>query len=246
MTKATAEIRCMLIPLHEGQLLLPNAAVAEVIEGSALHNGRVEVKEGLASAAASLITLGTGGSTGREGPVVHLAGVISSWVANRIKADGITGRDLLGCAVAAAVSASFNAPIAGALFAVEVILGDFAAVSLTPIVIASVVATVISRGILGDTPAFQVPQYELVSGWLDAHANTLEYITPDAGAMLYLRYAQKVNSSELATRLMNEKSGLLVPGDHFGMDGWLRIGFGGETDHVALGLTRVEELLATY
>ena len=90
-------------------------SVAEVIEGAALNNGRVETKNGLASTAASLITLSTGGSTGREGPVVHLAGVISSWVANRLQADGITGRDLLGCAVAAAVSASFNAPIAGAV-----------------------------------------------------------------------------------------------------------------------------------
>ncbi|MYH59306.1 MAG: chloride channel protein, partial [Boseongicola sp. SB0675_bin_26] len=101
-------------------------SVAEVIEGAALHNGRVEPKEGVASAAASLITLGSGGSSGREGPVVHLAAVLSSWVLNRINADGITGRDLLGCAVAAAVSASFNAPIAGALFALEVVLRHFA------------------------------------------------------------------------------------------------------------------------
>ena len=78
--------------------------VADVIEGAALHDGRVEAKAGLASAAASLITLSSGGSTGREGPVVHLGAMISTWVSNRINADGITGRDLLGCAVAAAVS----------------------------------------------------------------------------------------------------------------------------------------------
>ena len=132
-------------------------SVAEVIEGAALHNGRVETKEGLASAAASLITLGTGGSTGREGPVVHLAGVISSWVSNRIKADGITGRDLLGCAVAAAVSASFNAPIAGALFALEVILRHFAVHAFAPIVVASVAGTVISRLTFGDVTEFALP-----------------------------------------------------------------------------------------
>jgi len=101
-------------------------SVADVIEGAAMNNGRVEKRAGLASAVASLITLGTGGSSGREGPVVHLAAVISSWVSGLIKADGITGRDLLGCAVAAAVSASFNAPIAGALFALEVVLRHFA------------------------------------------------------------------------------------------------------------------------
>ncbi|MGR3803651.1 chloride channel protein [Marinibacterium profundimaris] len=120
-------------------------SVADVIEGSALHDGRVETKAGFASALASLITLSSGGSSGREGPVVHLAGVISSWVSERINADGITGRDLLGCAVAAAVSASFNAPIAGALFALEVVLRHFAVHAFAPIVIASVAGTVINR-----------------------------------------------------------------------------------------------------
>ena len=77
-------------------------SVADVIEGAALHEGRVERRAGIASALASLITLSSGGSTGREGPVVHMAGVISSWISDRIDADAITGRDLLGCAVAAA------------------------------------------------------------------------------------------------------------------------------------------------
>ena len=129
-------------------------APADVIAGAALHEGRVETREGLASALASLITLSSGGSSGREGPVVHLAGVIATWVNNRIKADGITGRDLLGCAVAAAVSASFNAPIAGALFALEVILRHFAVHAFAPIVIASVAGTVVSRVNLGNVREF--------------------------------------------------------------------------------------------
>ena len=69
-------------------------SVAEVIEGAALDDGRVEQKAGIASALASLITLSSGGSSGREGPVVHLAAVISSRVSDWIRADGITGRDL--------------------------------------------------------------------------------------------------------------------------------------------------------
>ena len=120
-------------------------SVADVIEGAALADGRVEQKAGIASAFASLITLGSGGSSGREGPVVHLAAVIASKVSDWIRADGITGRDLLGCAVAAAVSASFNAPIAGALFALEVVLRHFAVHAFAPIVIASVAGTVINR-----------------------------------------------------------------------------------------------------
>ena len=132
-------------------------SVADVIEGAAMNNGRVEKRAGLASAVASLITLGTGGSSGREGPVVHLAAVISSWVSGLIKADGITGRDLLGCAVAAAVSASFNAPIAGALFALEVVLRHFAIHAFAPIVIASAAGTVINRLAFGDVTEFSLP-----------------------------------------------------------------------------------------
>ncbi|WP_109313098.1 chloride channel protein [Ruegeria sp. AU67] len=129
-------------------------SVADVIEGAAVTDGRVESKAGIASFFASLVTLSTGGSTGREGPVVHMAGVISTWVSNRIHADGITGRDLLGCAVAAAVSASFNSPIAGALFALEVVLRHFAVHAFAPIVIASVAGTVINRLEYGDVTEF--------------------------------------------------------------------------------------------
>nr|WP_244614990.1 chloride channel protein [Pukyongiella litopenaei] len=129
-------------------------AVADVIEGAAMNNGRVETRAGLASALASLITLSSGGSSGREGPVVHLAGVVSTWVCRRINADGVTGRDLLGCAVAAAVSASFNAPIAGALFALEVVLRHFAVHAFAPIVIAAVAGTVITRMTFGSLPEF--------------------------------------------------------------------------------------------
>ncbi|MBF9061174.1 chloride channel protein [Rhodobacterales bacterium HKCCSP123] len=132
-------------------------SVADVIEGAALADGRVEQRAGLASALASMITLGSGGSSGREGPVVHLAAVISTRVSDWIKADGITGRDLLGCAVAAAVSASFNAPIAGALFALEVVLRHFAVHAFAPIVIASVAGTVINRLEFGGVTEFSLP-----------------------------------------------------------------------------------------
>jgi len=132
-------------------------SVAEVIEGSALNEGRVEIRAGIASAFASLITLSSGGSSGREGPVVHIAAMMSTMVSRWIKADGLTGRDLLGCAVAAAVSASFNAPIAGALFALEVVLRHFAVHAFAPIVIASVAGTVINRLVFGDIAEFGLP-----------------------------------------------------------------------------------------
>jgi len=145
-------------------------SVADVIEGAALSEGRVEVRRGLASAAASMVTLSTGGSTGREGPVVHLAAVISTCVCRWINANGITGRDLLGCAVAAAVSASFNAPIAGALFALEVVLRHFAVHAFAPIVIASAVGTVINRSIFGDVTEFALPVQNALAFYVELPA----------------------------------------------------------------------------
>ncbi len=130
--------------------------VADVIEGAAMRDGRVSTRSGIASALASFVTLSTGGSTGREGPVVHIAAVISTKVSRILNADGITGRDLLGCAVAAAVSASFNAPIAGALFALEVVLRHFAVHAFAPIVIASAAGTVINRLEYGGVTEFML------------------------------------------------------------------------------------------
>ncbi len=132
-------------------------SLADVIEGAALREGRVDKREGLASTLASLITLSTGGSSGREGPVVHLGAVISTYIADWIKADGITARDLMGCAAAAAVSASFNAPIAGTLFAMEVVLRHFAVRAFAPIVIASVAGTLVSRWQIGNVTEFALP-----------------------------------------------------------------------------------------
>nr|WP_245882551.1 chloride channel protein [Yoonia sediminilitoris] len=145
-------------------------SVADVIEGAALREGRVEVRRGLASAAASLVTLSSGGSSGREGPVVHLAAMISTAICRLIRADGVTGRDLLGCAVAAAVSASFNAPLAGALFALEVVLRHFALHAFAPIVIASAAGTVINRLAFGDVTEFVLPVQNALAFYVELPA----------------------------------------------------------------------------
>ncbi|NNL35945.1 MAG: chloride channel protein, partial [Silicimonas sp.] len=102
--------------------------------------------------------------------VVHLAAVIATWISNRIDADGITGRELLGCAVAAAVSASFNAPIAGALFAMEVVLRHFAVHAFAPIVIASAAGTVINRLAFGDVTEFRLIEEGMLAFYVELPA----------------------------------------------------------------------------
>jgi CIC family chloride channel protein len=162
-------------------------SVAEVIEGAALSEGRVEIRRGLASALASLITLSTGGSSGREGPVVHLAAVISTAVCRLIRANGITGRDLLGCAVASAVSASFNAPIAGALFALEVVLRHFAVHAFAPIVIASAAGTVINRLEFGDVTEFMLMEDGMLRFYVELPAFLILGLLCGLVAVLFMR-----------------------------------------------------------
>ncbi len=135
--------------------------VADVIEASAIREARVGAREGWTSALGALLTLSMGGSTGREGPVVHIGATIASWVSDKLDATRITRRDILGCAAAAAVSASFNAPIAGALFALEVVLRHYAVHSLGPTVIASVTGAVLSRLYSGDFTEYLIPDHSI-------------------------------------------------------------------------------------
>jgi hypothetical protein len=83
----------------------------------------------------------------------------------------------------------------------------------------------------------------VITGWLDAHAQRFSYALPEAGAIVYMKYHDAINSTELVDRLRVEKSLLIVPGDHFGMDGYLRIGFGSETRYLRDGLDRLDHLL---
>jgi hypothetical protein len=85
----------------------------------------------------------------------------------------------------------------------------------------------------------------LLEDWLRAHEPSFTWIPPEAGAILYARYRYPINSTELVTRLRDEKSVLVVPGDHFGMDGYLRLGFGERPDYLRQGLDRVHDLLGS-
>jgi CIC family chloride channel protein len=139
--------------------------VADVMESRALLGCRIPAQVGLRSAFISALSLGTGASAGREGPMVHLGATLASVLVDLFKFSHAARRTLLACGVAAAVSASFNAPIAGVLFAHEVILAHYGLRAFVPIVISSVAATVIARNHLGGFPAFIIPDYSITSYW---------------------------------------------------------------------------------
>ncbi len=147
-------------------------SVAEVIEARAVGDGRISLRAGIAAAAVSVISLGAGASAGREGPAVHLGATIASFLDRHFNFSAKDRRTLLGCGAAAAVAASFNAPIAGMLFALEVILGNYAISVFGPIAAASVTAAIVTRIHLGNFPAFTTPDYG-ASGAIDVPLSAL-------------------------------------------------------------------------
>ncbi len=137
--------------------------VADVIEAKTRGGRNIDLKSGLGSAVISALSLGFGASAGREGPMVHLGATISTSLSELFKLPDWGRRTLLACGVASAVSASFNAPIAGVLFAHEVVLGHYSKRAFIPIVISSVMGAVLTRLWFGDTPAFSIPDYQITS-----------------------------------------------------------------------------------
>lgn len=137
--------------------------VPEVMESIVLRGGAIRPRVMLAKVTASAVSIGSGGSVGREGPIVQIGSAIGSTLGQILKVTGSRLRTFVACGTAAGIAATFNAPIAGALFAMEVILSDFGISQFSPIVVSSVAATVVSRHFLGDFSAFEIPQYNLVS-----------------------------------------------------------------------------------
>jgi CIC family chloride channel protein len=139
--------------------------VPEVMEAVALREGRIRKRVALVKILASGICIGSGGSVGREGPIVQIGSGMGSTVGQLLKVKGTQLKTLIGCGAAAGIAATFNAPIAGTLFALEILLGDFGLASFSPVVLSAVLATTISRHYFGELPSFIVPAYSLQSNW---------------------------------------------------------------------------------
>jgi len=136
---------------HDG-MNVPDVQLAVV-----RHGGAIPLRPALARTAASAITIGAGGSAGSEGPVVVFGSAIGSLCGRTFGFSPDRMRVLVGAGAGAAISAAFNAPIAGAFFALEEILGSLAVSAFPPVVVASVIAAVVSRAVFGNHPAFPIP-----------------------------------------------------------------------------------------
>lgn len=140
--------------------------VPEVMEAVALRGGRIRPIVALIKALASSLSIGSGGSVGREGPIVQIGSALGSSVGQFFHLSDERIRNLVACGAAGGIAATFNAPIAGVIFALEVILGEFSVAYFSTVVISAVAAGAIGQAVFGATAAFPVPiEYHIVSVW---------------------------------------------------------------------------------
>ncbi|RME57548.1 MAG: chloride channel protein, partial [Caldilineae bacterium] len=140
--------------------------VPEVMEAVALRGGRIRPIVAVIKSLASSLCIGSGGSVGREGPIVQIGAALGSTVGQIFNLSDDRIRNLVACGAAGGIAATFNAPIAGVIFALEIILGEFSVGYFSTVVISSVTASVIGQAAFGDAPAFPVPiEYHIASVW---------------------------------------------------------------------------------
>lgn len=139
--------------------------VPETVASLAVHGGRMRARVIPLKMLTTAITVGSGGSAGREGPIVQIGGAVGSWVSRKFHLGEEEVRSLVAAGAGAGIGASFNAPIAGMLFALEVILSSFSPRHMSAIVIASVTAAITSQTLVGPELALQAGEYRLSSSW---------------------------------------------------------------------------------
>lgn len=166
----------LLAPLAGGMLAGPliylfareakGHGVPEVMQAIALKGGRIRPQVAVVKALASSLTIGTGGSVGREGPIVQIGAALGSTLGQVLHLSDDRVRNLVACGAAGGIAATFNAPIAGVIFALEVILGELTVSHVGTVVVSAVTASTVMRTILGAEFAFPVPEpYTIVTAW---------------------------------------------------------------------------------
>jgi CIC family chloride channel protein len=161
--------------------------VPEVMEAVALRGGRIRPQVAIVKALASSLSIGSGGSVGREGPIVQIGSALGSTIGQSLNLTDERVRNLVACGAAGGIAAAFNTPIAGVLFALEVILGRFDVRYFSSVVISAVAASVVGRAAFGNAPAFRIPfEYGINSLWEFVFYPVLGLLAAGAG-VLFIR-----------------------------------------------------------
>ena len=144
-------------------LIKNKVGVVHLLERLAYHQGQIPGKNLITQFIVAVIALVSGQSVGREGPAIYLGASLSSILGQFLRIPDNSHRILIACGSAAAISAAFNTPLAGVVFAMEVILLDYTIAGFTPIIVASVTSALVTRLIFGDEPIFQAPAFEILN-----------------------------------------------------------------------------------
>lgn len=146
-----------------GSRLAERRASTDFMEAIALGDGTIRMRPSLVKSASSALTVASGGSIGREGAMVQLSSMLASWLGRHLRISAPRLQLLVACGAASGIASAYNAPLAGALFVAEIVLGSIQMESLGPLVCASVVATITTQQLLGSGPVFDIPQFHLRS-----------------------------------------------------------------------------------
>ncbi len=142
-----------------------NNQTTDYMEAIVAGNGVIGVRASLVKSLSSLLTVGSGGSIGREGAMVQLAAMVGSAAGHWVRLPQPKQHLLVACGAAAGLAAAYNAPIAGALFVAEIVMGTIAMESFGPLIVASVVSNTTIHHFLGYAPVYQIPAFQFLSNW---------------------------------------------------------------------------------
>lgn len=141
------------------------AGMPQVMEAVSLRKGALDTKSVAIRVLASMAIIASGGSVGREGPIILISASLAAFVASLFRFTRERWSLLVGCGVASGMAAAYNAPFGAAVFALELVLGNFAMDVFAPVVVASVTSTFVQRLVLGVHPTYEVPAFDLASTW---------------------------------------------------------------------------------
>jgi chloride channel protein, CIC family len=143
---------------------LRGGGMAEIMEAVVLKEKALRVRQAVWKALSAMVAIASGGSLGREGPMVQVTAASAGRISEFLHISADRQRILIGCGVAAGMAAAYNAPIGASLFVMEVIIGNFAMDVFGPLVVSSVVSTLMTRGTIGGA-IYEVPEFRLISSW---------------------------------------------------------------------------------